>query len=316
MDYATLVGIGSVLLLGLWSVLAGAGGDLGAFWNLPGLLLVLGGAVAATVASFTLAQLGFIRGVLRKAFTEQAESAAAAIEELVSLADVARREGILALESRLSPDDDRFLARAVRMVVDGYDPSAIEARLTDELEATDARHTSGRQFFELLGRYCPAFGMVGTLVGLVLMLRNMNDPTRIGPGMAVALLTTLYGLVLANGVFLPLSQKLANRSAAEFKGVAKFLAFLSDTDRQVAIHKASGYLPITKAAYEKVKASGFYKQNPYLETPLIELTNKEPTENSRGLRLGNMVQMRDDWAEEIEAALAGSGVEVRLRDWY
>ncbi|MGB9626281.1 MAG: motility protein A [Phycisphaerae bacterium] len=247
MDYATLVGIGSVLLLGLWAVLAGAGGDLGAFWNLPGLLLVLGGAVAATVASFTLAQLGFIRGVLRKAFTEPAESAAAAIDELVSLADVARREGILALEARLSPDDDRFLARAVRMVVDGYDPSAIEARLTDELEATDARHTSGRQFFDLLGRYCPAFGMVGTLVGLVLMLRNMNDPTRIGPGMAVALLTTLYGLVLANGVFLPLSQKLANRSAAEFlvktiilKGV---LAIQAGDNPRVVEHKLLAFLP-------------------------------------------------------------------------
>lgn len=91
----------------------------------------------------------------------------------------------------------------------------------------------------------------------------------------------------------------------EYKGVAKFFAFLSDTDRQVKLHKESGYLPITKAAYQKVKDSGFYEQNPVLQTPLIELTNKEPTENSRGLRLGNMVQMRDVWAEEIEAALAG-----------
>jgi sn-glycerol 3-phosphate transport system substrate-binding protein len=91
----------------------------------------------------------------------------------------------------------------------------------------------------------------------------------------------------------------------EYKGVAKFLAFLSETDRQVAVHKASGYLPITKAAYAKAKDSGYYKEHPYLETPLLELTNKEPTENSRGLRLGNMVQLRDVWAEEIEAALAG-----------
>jgi sn-glycerol 3-phosphate transport system substrate-binding protein len=91
----------------------------------------------------------------------------------------------------------------------------------------------------------------------------------------------------------------------EYKGIAKFFAFLSDTDRQVELHTKSGYLPITKAAYAKVKASGFYKDAPYLETPLIQLTNKEPTENSRGLRLGNMVQMRDMWAEEIEAALAG-----------
>ena len=98
---------------------------------------------------------------------------------------------------------------------------------------------------------------------------------------------------------------MGGRTPEEYKGVAKFLSFLSDTDRQVAIHKASGYLPITKAAYAKAKADGFYKDQPYLETPLLELTNKEPTENSRGLRLGNMVQLRDIWAEEIEGALAG-----------
>jgi sn-glycerol 3-phosphate transport system substrate-binding protein len=98
---------------------------------------------------------------------------------------------------------------------------------------------------------------------------------------------------------------MGGKKAEEYKGVAKFFTFLSDTDRQAQLHTASGYLPITKAAYAKVKASGFYKTNPYLETPLIELTNKEPTENSRGLRLGNMVQMRDVWAEELEAALAG-----------
>jgi sn-glycerol 3-phosphate transport system substrate-binding protein len=91
----------------------------------------------------------------------------------------------------------------------------------------------------------------------------------------------------------------------EYKGVARFFTFLSDTDRQVGVHKASGYLPITKAAYAKTKESGFYKDAPYLETPLLELTNKEPTENSRGVRLGNMVQLRDVWAEEFEAALAG-----------
>jgi len=91
----------------------------------------------------------------------------------------------------------------------------------------------------------------------------------------------------------------------EYKGVARFFTFLSDTDRQIAVHKASGYLPITKAAYAKTKASGYYKDAPYLETPLLELTNKEPTANSRGLRLGNMVQLRDVWAEEFEAALAG-----------
>jgi sn-glycerol 3-phosphate transport system substrate-binding protein len=98
---------------------------------------------------------------------------------------------------------------------------------------------------------------------------------------------------------------MGGKSADDYKGVAKFLAFLSDTDRQVELHTRSGYLPITKAAYEKLKASGYYKDNPILETPLLELTNKEPTANSRGLRFGNMVQMRDVWSEEIEQALAG-----------
>lgn len=98
---------------------------------------------------------------------------------------------------------------------------------------------------------------------------------------------------------------MGGKKAEEYKGVAKFFTFLSDTDRQVAVHKSSGYLPITKAAYAKTKESGYYKDAPYLETPLLELTNKEPTENSRGLRLGNMVQLRDVWAEEFESALAG-----------
>ena len=98
---------------------------------------------------------------------------------------------------------------------------------------------------------------------------------------------------------------MGGKKPEEYKGVAKFFTFLSDTDRQAKLHQESGYLPITKAAYAKTKADGFYEKNPILETPLKELTNKEPTENSRGLRFGNMVQMRDIWSEEIEAALGG-----------
>jgi len=98
---------------------------------------------------------------------------------------------------------------------------------------------------------------------------------------------------------------MGGKKADEYKGVAKFFTFLSQTDKQIELHQKSGYLPITKAAYEQTKASGFYKERPHLETPLLELTNKAPTENSRGLRFGNMVQLRDMWCEEIEAALAG-----------
>ena len=98
---------------------------------------------------------------------------------------------------------------------------------------------------------------------------------------------------------------MGGKKADEYKGVAKFFTFLSNVDRQVKLHTESGYLPITKAAYEKVKSSGFYKDKPYLETPILELTNKEPTENSRGLRFGSLVQIRDIWSEELEAALNG-----------
>jgi sn-glycerol 3-phosphate transport system substrate-binding protein len=107
---------------------------------------------------------------------------------------------------------------------------------------------------------------------------------------------------------------MGGKKADEYKGVAKFFTFLSDTDRQAKLHTESGYLPITTAAYEKVKASGFYKDNPYLETPLKELTNKAPTEFSRGLRLGNLVQIRDMWAEEIEQALSGAKTAQQALD--
>ncbi len=107
---------------------------------------------------------------------------------------------------------------------------------------------------------------------------------------------------------------MSGKKPEEYKGIAKFFTYLSDTDLQARLHTQSGYLPITKAAYAKVKASGFYKDAPYLETPLLQLTNKEPTENSRGLRLGNMVQMRDMWAEEFESALAGKKTAKQALD--
>jgi sn-glycerol 3-phosphate transport system substrate-binding protein len=107
---------------------------------------------------------------------------------------------------------------------------------------------------------------------------------------------------------------MGGKSNPEYRGIAKFFTFLSDTDRQVALHTLSGYLPITKAAYAKTKASGFYVEKPHLETPLLELTNKPPTENTRGLRFGNMVQMRDMWSEEIEAALAGKKTAKQAMD--
>lgn len=259
MDYASLLGIAGVVLLVLVSVFAGTGGDIRAFVNVPAVVLVVGGALAATISSFAFVGLGAVRGMLRRAFTEDDESLTHTIDEVLELADIARRDGLLAVERHLAPDDDRFLARAVRMVIDGQEPGAIQAALADELEATDARHTANRQFLELLARHCPAFGMIGTLVGLVVMLRGMDEPSRIGPGMAVALLTTLYGLLLAHGVFWPLCHKLARRSADEllrktlvFKGV---MAIQAGENPSVVEQRLRAFLPARVALARSQRAS-------------------------------------------------------------
>ena len=137
------------------------------------------------------------------------------INTLVELAEVARRDGILALENKAGELEDEFLVSGIQMAVDGSDPDAIQSMLETELENLMERHDAGKGLFDNVGRYAPAFGMIGTLIGLVAMLSNMDDPSKIGAGMAAALLTTLYGAMLANMIMLPLADKLAVRSAEE-----------------------------------------------------------------------------------------------------
>jgi chemotaxis protein MotA len=137
------------------------------------------------------------------------------IEAMVGYADIARRDGVFALERCAENIDDPFVVQGLHMVVDGCDPDLIESALMGHIEALEARHAEGKALFDNVGRFAPAFGMIGTLVGLVIMLRDMRDPTNIGPALALALLTTLYGAVLANLVALPLAEKLARRSRQE-----------------------------------------------------------------------------------------------------
>jgi chemotaxis protein MotA len=137
------------------------------------------------------------------------------VAKLVVLAELARREGMLALETPTEGLDDEFLQRALRMAVDGADATTIESVMQAEIENIDLRHTYGKGMLESIGRFAPVFGMIGTLIGLVIMLGHMHDPSQLGPGMAVALLTTLYGLVIANIFFLPLAKKLSHRSCEE-----------------------------------------------------------------------------------------------------
>jgi chemotaxis protein MotA len=213
LDLATLLG----LILGIAIVAAAivVGGDVVAYLNLQSILIVLGGASCATMAAFPMRRLRQFPLVVRKTLLSRAVDPNQIISQIVELAEVARRDGILALESLADDLDDAFLVRGIQMAVDGSDPDVIQAIMETELENLVERHESGRALLESLGKYAPAFGMIGTLIGLVAMLENMKDPTRIGAGMAAALITTLYGALLANIVFLPLADKLAQRTAEE-----------------------------------------------------------------------------------------------------
>ena len=213
MDIATVVGVLLGIVLVVMAIMTG--GDIGAYLNGPAVMIVVGGSIAATMASQPLKGFLKIPKVVAKTLFNKTPEPAGIISDLVDLAEVARRDGILALEGMIEEMRDEFMVRGVQMAVDGTDPEIIQAVMETELENLLDRHETGKTMLDSLGRYAPAFGMIGTLVGLVAMLSNMDDPSKIGAGMAAALLTTLYGALLANVIFLPLADKLALRSGEE-----------------------------------------------------------------------------------------------------
>ena len=213
MDFATIIGLISGIALILWAVLSKS--SLGVFIDGGSIAIVLGGSAAAVLIAFPLKSVLSLAGVLKKALFAKSSAPLELIQDMVRYAEIARRDGILALENVVGEASDEFLVSGIRMAVDGTDPDIVEQMLTSELDALAQRHEHGKSLLDTLGKYAPAFGMIGTLVGLVIMLQNMNDPSKIGPGMAIALLTTLYGSLVANLVALPLSDKLSVRSAEE-----------------------------------------------------------------------------------------------------
>jgi chemotaxis protein MotA len=219
MDLATIVG--TVLGLGLILMAMLLGGSVGAYIDIPSVMIVIGGATAATLTAFPLAKLLQLPKVLSKAVKAEKRDAGALIDQMVKYAEVARRDGILALEGMTDDMEDDLLVVGIKMAVDGTDPELIEQIMEADVENMMGRHESGKGLMDAPGRYAPAFGMIGTLVGLVAMLANMEDPSAIGSGMAAALLTTLYGAILANVIFLPIADKLATRNEEEvlFKSI-------------------------------------------------------------------------------------------------
>lgn len=208
MDIATLVGLLMVLALLVGSVIIG-GGSFMAFVDVPSILVVLGGSIAAVLICFPLKSMVVAPLVAKKVFLNKSQDIPALIQTLVSLAETARREGLLALEAKLDEIDNDFIKLGIQMAVDGSQPEVIEDVLRSAMESLSARHADGKAIIDQIGRFAPAFGMIGTLMGLIMMLGNMSDPSSIGAGMAVALITTLYGAVVSNGVFLPFAEKLA-----------------------------------------------------------------------------------------------------------
>ena len=211
MDLATLVGlVGTLVVLATAIVL---GGSVGAFVDTASLVLVIGGTLLVTLMKFSFPQFLNATKVAIKAFIYRVPEPEALIDTSIYLANQARASGLLALEEADVPDE--FFRKALNLVVDGHDPEVVRSILTKDLELTLKRHRDGQAIFKAIGDAAPAMGMIGTLIGLVQMLGAMSDPKQIAPAMAIALLTTLYGAMIANVIAIPIADKLAMRSTDE-----------------------------------------------------------------------------------------------------
>ena len=213
MDIATIAGIISAFGLVISAILMGGG--LSLFINVQSLMIVVGGTLGATLINYPLKDVLKVMSVVKNAIFPGKHTAQELIVNFVTLSSQARREGILALEPAIKEMDDEFLSKGLQLSVDGLEPQAIQAILETEVEHIQERHKLGADIFATMGTFAPALGMIGTLIGLVQMLQTMDDPSTIGPAMAVALLTTFYGAIIANIICNPISGKLRNRSTEE-----------------------------------------------------------------------------------------------------
>lgn len=191
------------------------GGHLGALLSITAAIIVFGGTLGATAIAFSLSELKNIPKLFKIALFPKQQEPAQIIDLIVSLADEARREGLLYLENRLGEIDDQFLRKGVQLVVDGTDPELVRSIMEVELFAIEERHHIGSSIFETAGGYAPTMGIIGTVMGLIHVLGNMSDPNSLGPAIAVAFMATLYGVGSANVLWLPVGSKLANLSKKE-----------------------------------------------------------------------------------------------------
>lgn len=215
MDVATVVGLLLGVSLLVITVAIAPGASFGAFVDYPSMMVVVGGCIAAVLVCFPLKSFLNVGRVLKNVFFNKAEDLSEIIDQFVSLAETARRDGLLALEGRIEEVSNPFVVLGIQMAVDGTRPEVIEDIMRTEMDAVATRHQNGKKVLDQMGRFAPAFGMIGTLMGLIIMLGQLDDPDALGPGMAVALITTLYGAIISNVVFLPCAEKLALMNKSE-----------------------------------------------------------------------------------------------------
>ena len=248
MELSTILGliIGLAMMVGCLMV-GEAEVSLAKFVDPPAIMMVGGGAVAVLLVGFPMKHvLGLLR-VIKKPFVCKPEHVGELIDELVQLAETARRDGLLSLESKAKEIEDPFIARGIQLSVDGTRPEIVEEVLRSEIGAMGERHKHYKKTLDLMGRCGPAFGMIATLLGLILMLGNLDNPDSIGPSMACALIGTLYGAVMANLICIPLSEKLAYLSEEEklvkevvVRGV---LAIQAGDNPRIVRQKLEAFLP-------------------------------------------------------------------------
>jgi chemotaxis protein MotA len=259
MDIATTIGLGLGVLLLVTSILMAEGASFAGFIDYPSMMVVVGGAISATLICFPLRNVLTFVGVARQVFFNKPVNIPELIELIVSLADTARRDGLLALEARLKEIDNPFVVTGIQMAVDGTRQEVIEDILRTEIDAVATRHRNGKALFDQLGKFAPAFGMIGTLMGLIIMLGNMSDPSSIGSGMAVALITTLYGAIVSNLFFLPMAEKLNLLSKQELLAMEialrGILSIQSGDNPRVIQQKLSTFVPPKERAGTQEKAA-------------------------------------------------------------
>jgi len=255
MDIATIIGVLLGFIVITTAIVAGGGWQI--FIHIPSMAITIGGMLCATLIHFSLPQFLGIFSVIKKTVIAKVPSQSELIQKMVNFAAINRRDGALALEQEIPNLDNSFFIKGLQMLVDGRSSEQIRDFMSIEIQYLQERHSTGKKILEFMGSAAPAFGMIGTLIGLVQMLRSLDSPEAIGGGMALALLTTFYGALSANLIFIPLAGKLGIFSKAETTAIdmiAEGICAIAEGDNPTIVREKMQAF-ISQGRREEVKAT-------------------------------------------------------------